>query len=100
MAERLLAMLIVGIGFYFLISLTMHIRTHIRDVSELVDGKPSTAYTTPAMSNRPQRKVRQKLIQQHFDTIPSRGLTDRLKRVPVRPRIAGVARLYNLLDRS
>ena len=56
MAERLLAMLIVGIGFYFLISLTMHIRTHIRDVSELVDGKSSTAQTTPAMSNRPQRE--------------------------------------------
>ena len=34
-----------------------HIRTHIRDVSELVDGKPSTAQKTPAMSNRPQREV-------------------------------------------
>jgi hypothetical protein len=53
MAERLLAMLIVGIGLYFLISLTMHIRTHIRDVSELVDGKPSTAQTTPAIKRIP-----------------------------------------------
>jgi len=57
MAERLLAMLIVGIGFYFLISVTMHIHTHIWDVSELVDGKPSMARNTPAMSKRPQREI-------------------------------------------
>lgn len=35
----------------------IHIRTHIRDVSELVDGKSSTARNTSAISNRPQREV-------------------------------------------
>jgi methyl-accepting chemotaxis protein len=35
----------------------MHIRGHIRDVSEMVDGKPSTAQKSPAMTNRPQLDV-------------------------------------------
>ena len=50
-------MLIVGIGFYFLIRVTMHIRAHIRGVTELVGGKPSTAQNTQGISNRPQREV-------------------------------------------
>jgi hypothetical protein len=50
-------MLIVGIGCYFLTNVTMHIRGYIRDVSEMVDGKPSMTQNTPAISNRSQREV-------------------------------------------
>ena len=35
----------------------MNIRSHIRDVSVLGEGAPSTAQNSPAMSNHPQREV-------------------------------------------
>jgi methyl-accepting chemotaxis protein len=35
----------------------VNIRGYVRDVAELVDGKPSTAQKSPAMSNRSQREV-------------------------------------------